>query len=115
MITEELKNPYVNLPRAIMIGIPLVAFVYLSANIAYLTVLSPQMMIESSAVAVVSICHVTLFKLFIIPFKLYLIAGYRQLYAWSVSLFDAVVCSHVYVWVCRIKHSRQQQVLFVLT
>lgn len=32
-MTEELKNPYVNLPRAIMIGIPLVTFCYLGTLI----------------------------------------------------------------------------------
>ncbi|XP_046458061.1 b(0,+)-type amino acid transporter 1-like [Daphnia pulex] len=51
-ITEEIKNPYVNLPRAIMIGIPLVTVCYLAVNVAYLTVLSPQALINSDAVAV---------------------------------------------------------------
>lgn len=53
MITEELQDPSKNLPRAIMIGIPLVTFCYVAVNIAYLTVLSPEEMIASSAVAVV--------------------------------------------------------------
>lgn len=52
-ITEELKNPFVTLPRAIIIGIPLVTVCYLLVNISYLTVLSPQELIASSAVAVV--------------------------------------------------------------
>lgn len=56
-ITEELKNPNINLPRGIMIGIPFVTFVYLSANIAYFAVLSPQTIIQSNAVAVVRNYH----------------------------------------------------------
>ena len=52
-ITEELKNPYVTLPRAIIIGIPLVIICYLCVNVAYLTILSPERIISSAAVAVV--------------------------------------------------------------
>ncbi|PIK41478.1 putative b(0,+)-type amino acid transporter 1 isoform X2 [Apostichopus japonicus] len=49
---EELQNPYKNLPRAVMIGIPLVTIVYLLTNIAYFTVLSPDDLLASNAVAV---------------------------------------------------------------
>ncbi len=52
-MTEELRNPYVNLPRAIMIGIPLVMACYVSLNVAYLTVLSFDEIVKSEAVAVV--------------------------------------------------------------
>lgn len=52
-ITEELKNPYVTLPRAIIIGIPLVIMCYLCVNVAYLTILSPESIVSSAAVAVV--------------------------------------------------------------
>ncbi|XP_020280702.1 Y+L amino acid transporter 2 [Pseudomyrmex gracilis] len=51
-MTEELKNPYVNLPRAIYISLPLVTLIYVMANIAYLAVLTPSAMIASSAIAV---------------------------------------------------------------
>uniref|UniRef100_A0A4W5REG7 Uncharacterized protein n=1 Tax=Hucho hucho TaxID=62062 RepID=A0A4W5REG7_9TELE len=52
-VTEELVDPYVNLPRAIFISIPLVTFVYVFANIAYVTAMSPQELLASNAVAVV--------------------------------------------------------------
>ncbi|TDH06094.1 hypothetical protein EPR50_G00130190 [Perca flavescens] len=51
-ITEELVDPYRNLPRAIFISIPVVTFVYVFANVAYITALSPQELLASNAVAV---------------------------------------------------------------
>ncbi|XP_070151648.1 b(0,+)-type amino acid transporter 1 isoform X1 [Polyergus mexicanus] len=51
-VTEEIKNPSKNLPRSIMIGIPLVTLCYALINISYLAVMSPSEMIESEAVAV---------------------------------------------------------------
>ncbi|XKL60528.1 hypothetical protein PGB90_007585 [Kerria lacca] len=51
-MTEELKDPYVNLPRAIYISVPVVTIVYVLTNISYFAVLTPQEMISSSAVAV---------------------------------------------------------------
>ncbi|KAK7473397.1 hypothetical protein BaRGS_00035370 [Batillaria attramentaria] len=51
-LTEELVEPNKNLPRAIMISMVTVICVYLVANIAYLGVLSPQLMTQSTAVAV---------------------------------------------------------------
>ncbi|XP_063046058.1 b(0,+)-type amino acid transporter 1 [Engraulis encrasicolus] len=51
-ITEELKNPYRNLPLSILIGIPLVSVCYLMVNVAYFTVMTPAELLQSSAVAV---------------------------------------------------------------
>ncbi|XP_023242855.1 large neutral amino acids transporter small subunit 1-like [Centruroides sculpturatus] len=50
-VTEELKNPERNLPRAICIGLGMVTAVYLLANLAYFAVLSPTEMLSSPAVA----------------------------------------------------------------
>merc|ERR1711942_609004 len=51
-ITEEIKNPYVNLPRALIIGLTVCTIFYFFANISYLTVLSPNELLGSPAVAV---------------------------------------------------------------
>ncbi|XP_063226905.1 Y+L amino acid transporter 2 isoform X1 [Bacillus rossius redtenbacheri] len=51
-MTEELKDPYVNLPRAIYISLPLVTLIYVLANVAYLAVLTPVAMLASNAIAV---------------------------------------------------------------
>ncbi|XP_032796400.2 b(0,+)-type amino acid transporter 1 isoform X2 [Daphnia magna] len=51
-ITEELKDPYRNLPLAIIIAIPLTTICYVLINVSYLTVLTPEQIISSDVVAV---------------------------------------------------------------
>lgn len=53
-MTEELKNPFVNLPRAIYLSLPMVTAIYLFANISYLAVLGPVGVMATEAIAVVS-------------------------------------------------------------
>lgn len=50
-MTEELVDPFVNLPRAIYISLPVVTFVYVLANVAYLAVLSATEIMSSKAIA----------------------------------------------------------------
>ncbi|VVD01699.1 large neutral amino acids transporter small subunit 1 [Leptidea sinapis] len=51
-VTEELQDPYKNLPRAIWIAMPMVTIIYVMANLAYFAVVSKSEMTSNPAVAV---------------------------------------------------------------
>ncbi|XP_003215508.2 b(0,+)-type amino acid transporter 1 isoform X1 [Anolis carolinensis] len=51
-VTEEVKKPEVNLPRAMMIAIPLVTFFYVLVNVSYFAAMSPVELLSSSGVAI---------------------------------------------------------------
>lgn len=72
-MTEELREPYKNLPRAIYISLPLVTAIYVLANMAYLAVLSRNEMLASNAIAVVrsqTFCTLIFIVFFFSNFKL---------------------------------------------
>jgi len=54
-----------NLPRAIWISIPLITIIYVFANVAYFTVLSAPQLLQSNAVAVVSLSVILIFISFV--------------------------------------------------
>lgn len=51
-VTEEIKEPKKNLPRAIYISVPLVAFIYVFVTLSYLAVSTPEQVASYDAVAV---------------------------------------------------------------
>ncbi|KAJ0181956.1 hypothetical protein K1T71_002678 [Dendrolimus kikuchii] len=51
-VTEELKDPYKNLPRAIYISMPVVTLIYALTNVAFFAVLSNDEILSSQTVAV---------------------------------------------------------------
>ncbi|XP_032527166.2 large neutral amino acids transporter small subunit 1 [Danaus plexippus] len=51
-MTEELRDPYVNLPRAIYLSLPLVTAIYILANVSYMAVLGPSGVRATKAIAV---------------------------------------------------------------
>ncbi|XP_037952709.1 large neutral amino acids transporter small subunit 1-like [Teleopsis dalmanni] len=67
-VTEELKDPYRNLPRAICISMPVVTIIYVVTNIAYFSVLSTDEILSSDAVAVTFGDKMLGFMSWLIPF-----------------------------------------------
>ncbi|KZS10590.1 Uncharacterized protein APZ42_024871 [Daphnia magna] len=57
-VAEEVREPHKNLPRAIFISMPIITIVYVMTNVAYLIVLTPEEILNSSAVAVTFGDHV---------------------------------------------------------
>ncbi|XP_026327033.1 large neutral amino acids transporter small subunit 2 [Hyposmocoma kahamanoa] len=52
-VTEELQDPYKNLPRAIWIAMPMVTIIYVMANLAYFAVVSKTELMANPAVAAI--------------------------------------------------------------
>ncbi|XP_033754825.1 b(0,+)-type amino acid transporter 1-like [Pecten maximus] len=53
LATAELQNPSVNLPRSILIGIPLTTLVYILVNVGFFSVMSKEEVLQVDAVAVI--------------------------------------------------------------
>lgn len=95
-VTEEMINPYRNLPRAILISMPLVTGVYLLANIAYFTAMTPQQLLASDAVAVVR--KVLDIKISHQYLSSTLLTDDGEQFAWSHGVGHPNICCHVNVW-----------------
>ncbi|XP_071514777.1 large neutral amino acids transporter small subunit 1 isoform X4 [Panulirus ornatus] len=67
-VIEELKDPVRNLPKAIYISISLVTIVYVLANVAFYTTLSPAEVLGSEAVAVTFANRLYGYMAWIMPF-----------------------------------------------
>ncbi len=57
-------NPSVNLPRAIMLGMPTLIVLYVMVNISYFTVMTVPELLASPAVGIVSISSVSFTSVF---------------------------------------------------
>ena len=66
-LMEELKNPSVNLPKAIYIALPIITLIYLSANVGYFTVLNRFEILASPAIAVTFSAKVLGFFKYVFP------------------------------------------------
>uniref|UniRef100_A0A8D0BPG6 Solute carrier family 7 member 13 n=1 Tax=Salvator merianae TaxID=96440 RepID=A0A8D0BPG6_SALMN len=77
-LSEEVKNPSKNIPWIVMTALPAVTIFYLLVNISYLTVLTPNEIISSVAVAVTWAYRVIPSVAWIIPVSV------------SVSIFGAL-------------------------
>ncbi|XP_043928240.1 b(0,+)-type amino acid transporter 1-like [Protopterus annectens] len=51
-VIEEVKRPEVNLPRAVLISVPLVTFLYVMVNVSYFAAMTSSELLTSGAVAV---------------------------------------------------------------
>ncbi|OTF81122.1 hypothetical protein BLA29_005748 [Euroglyphus maynei] len=51
IITDELKNPYKNLPQAAMAGILISTLIYVLANFSYFLILTPNEILARDAIA----------------------------------------------------------------
>ncbi|OAF65386.1 hypothetical protein A3Q56_06897 [Intoshia linei] len=67
-LTEELVNPFVNLPRAIYLSMPFVMIIYVLTNVAYFTELTVDEVINSNAVAVSFAFKISKYFAYTIPF-----------------------------------------------
>ncbi|KAF3419764.1 hypothetical protein E2986_13663, partial [Frieseomelitta varia] len=94
-IIEELKDPVKNLPKAIGISCVLVTIVYVFANMAFYTTLSPVEVLGSEAVAVNQLIHIyTCYKRdddFIFCFLSQTFANRLfGMFAWMIPVFVAL-------------------------
>lgn len=66
-VTEEIKNPVKNIPRAIMISITSITLIYILTNVAYFAILSKDDILSSQAIAVLFGDKVLTFARWLMP------------------------------------------------
>ena len=94
-VAEEIQDPMKNLPRSILISMPIVVIVYVLMNVSYLSAMSAEQLVNSDAVGVV--CD----RLQHFPTpetELFCVSVVGRGGPWFMELDHSFVCLHISLW-----------------